>query len=67
MAPVGSSSDWFQRPTQNAITAAVVFHGNNELAAIRLLGQGQSFDEVLSGDTVNSWMQEQSNTFNMES
>ena len=31
MAPAGSSSDWFQRPTQNAITVAVVFHGNNEV------------------------------------
>ena len=63
MAPAGGSSDWFMRPTGDSITAAVVFAGNNEVAAIRILDQGQSFDASLSGGIVNSWVEGHSSLF----
>lgn len=65
MAPAGGSSDWFMRPTGDSITAAVVFAGSNEVAAIRILDQGQSFDVSLSGVVINSWLEEQSSLFRM--
>ena len=65
MAPAGGSSDWFQRPTGDSITAAIVFAGNNEVAAIRVLNQEQSFGESLSGTVVNGWVEQRSSTFNM--
>ncbi|KAK0516020.1 hypothetical protein JMJ35_002054 [Cladonia borealis] len=65
MAPAGGSSDWFMRPTGDSITAAVIFAGSNEVAAIRILDQGQSFDKSLSGSVINSWVQEQSSLFSM--
>ena len=65
MAPAGGSSDWFMRPTSDSITAAVVFAGSNEVAAIRILDQGQSFDVSLSGSAVDSWVEEQSSLFRM--
>ena len=65
MAPAGGSSDWFMRPTDDSITAAVIFAGSNEVAAIRILDQGQSFDVSLSGSVINSWVEEQSSLFRM--
>lgn len=66
MAPAGGSSDWFQRPTGASITAAVVIAGEHEVAAIRVLGEGQSFDRILSEDVVNGWVNEQGSVFKME-
>ncbi|KAL9077769.1 MAG: hypothetical protein Q9161_000141 [Pseudevernia consocians] len=66
MAPAGGSSDWFQRPTTGSITAAVVIAGEHEVAAIRVLGEGQSFDTTLSEDVVNRWVKEQGAVFQME-
>ena len=66
MAPAGGSSDWFQRPTTGSITAAVVIAGEHEVAAIRVLGEGQSFDTTLSEDVVNRWVNEQGAVFQME-
>lgn len=65
MAPAGGSSDWFMRPTSSTITAAVLLAGNNEVAAIRILDQGQTFDDVLSASLINGWVSEQSSMFNM--
>ena len=66
MAPAGGSSDWFQRPTGGSITAAVVIAGEHEVAAIRVLGERQSFDTILSEDMVNGWANEQGAVFKME-
>ena len=67
MAPAGGSSDWFQRPTGKSITAAVVIAGEHEVAAIRVLGEGQLFDTTLSEDVVNGWVNEQQGSvFKME-
>ena len=67
MAPAGGSSDWFQRPTGESITAAVVFAREHEVAAIRVLGEGQLFDTTLSEDVVNGWINEQQGSvFKME-
>lgn len=66
MAPAGGSSDWFQRPTGGSITAAVVITGENEVAAIRILSEGQLFDKTLSVDVVNGWVNEQGSVFKME-
>lgn len=66
MAPAGGSSDWFQRPTGGSITAAVVIAGGHEVAAVRVLGESQSFDTTLSEDVVNGWVNEQGAVFKME-
>ena len=66
MAPAGGSSDWFQRPSSDSIVAAVVIGGNNEVAAIRVLEDGLSFDEILSESTVDDWLEGQSSVFAME-
>lgn len=66
MAPAGGSSDWFRRPTGESITAAVVIAGEHEIAAIRVLAEGQSFDTTLSEDVVNGWVNEQGAVFKME-
>lgn len=65
MAPAGGSSDWFQRPTNASITAAVIVAGEHEVAAIRVLGQDQSFDDVLSGEVVEGWIGEVGSVFEM--
>ncbi|KAF6225341.1 hypothetical protein HO173_012826 [Letharia columbiana] len=66
MAPAGGSSDWFRRPTGGSITAAVVIAGEHEVAAIRVLGDGQSFDTTLNEDVVNGWVNEEGSVFKME-
>lgn len=66
MAPAGGSSDWFQRPTGGSITAAVVIAGEHEVAAIRVLDGGQSFDATLSEDVVSGWVNEAGSVFKME-
>ncbi|KAM0804083.1 putative TOS1-like glycosyl hydrolase-domain-containing protein [Usnea florida] len=65
MAPAGGSSDWFQRPTNASITAAIIIAGEHEVAAIRVLGPGQSFDDVLSGEVVEGWISEVGSVFEM--
>ena len=40
--------------------------GEHEVAAIRVLGEGQSFDRILSEDVVNGWVNEQGSVFKME-
>ncbi|KAL9130502.1 MAG: hypothetical protein Q9217_001322 [Psora testacea] len=60
MAPAGGSSDWFQRPTNETITAAVVFAGKSEVAVIRMLDDGQDFDETLPDQTVDGWIKKTS-------
>ena len=67
MAPAGGSSDWFARPSSDSIIAAVVIAGANEEAAIRVLDEGQSFNEILNGSVVNGWVKEQSSVFALES
>jgi len=67
MAPAGGSSDWFLRPTQTTITAAVVFAGDNEVAAIRVLNGSQGFDAFLEETLVDGWVQEHSSMFKMGS
>lgn len=66
MAPAGGSSDWFQRPTEGSITAAVVITREHKVAAIRVLVEGQSFDTTLGEDLVNGWVNEQGSVFKME-
>ena len=65
MAPAGGSSDWFMRPSGDSIKAAIIFAGSNEVAAIRILEQGQSFDDSLDVSIINGWLKEQSSLFNM--
>ncbi|KAL2041325.1 hypothetical protein N7G274_005707 [Stereocaulon virgatum] len=67
MAPAGGSSDWFLRPMENSVTAAVVFHGSSEVVSIRVLEQGQAFEESLEGSVVDRWVEERSSVFDMAS
>lgn len=67
MAPAGGSSDWFQRPMGGSVTAAVVFHGSSEVVSIRVLEQGQAFEESLEGSVVDGWVEERSTLFDMAS
>ena len=48
MAPAGGSSDYFDRPVNGSIKAAVVFYGRNETAIIQLLDDIVTFDEILT-------------------
>lgn len=54
------------RPTGSTITVAVIFAGNNEVAAIMVLDPGQIFDDKLSASIVNGWMSGPSSTFDVE-
>ncbi|KAL9103223.1 MAG: hypothetical protein Q9163_001710 [Psora crenata] len=58
MAPAGGSSDWFLRPTNETITAAVVFAGTSEVAVIRVLDGEQGFDQALAIAVVDGWIKE---------
>ena len=40
--------------------------GEHEVAAIRVLGESQSFDGTLSEDVVNGWVHEHGSVFKME-
>lgn len=55
MSPAGGSSDYFLRPTEGAITAAVVFTGSREMAHIRILDGHVNFDPVLTADVVDGF------------
>lgn len=58
MAPAGGSSDYFRRPDTSTIKAAVLFHGANQAAHIKILDNGQNFDESLAADVVEAVTQE---------
>lgn len=65
MAPAGGSSDWFLRPSGDSITAAVVIGGINEVAAIRVFNQGQTFEDSLSATLVDEWLNTKGSEFDM--
>lgn len=48
----GGSQDWFERPTSGSLKAAVVLTGNQ----IHVLEVSDSFDSVLSSQTVQNWI-----------
>lgn len=54
MAPAGGSSDYFQRPEKSTVKAAVLFHGANQAAHIKILDSSQKFDESLAADVVQA-------------
>lgn len=62
MAPAGGSSDYFQRPTEGTIKAAVVFTGSNEVAHIQILNDGQGFDEILDAEAVEGFTSQEGNS-----
>ena len=65
MSPAGGSSDWFKRPTEGAITVAVVFSGDDDKAVIRVLDGQIDFGEVLDQKTVQEWIQGPSTVFRL--
>lgn len=50
----GGSADYFSRPTSGSMKAAVVFTGDQ----VHILEVSDSFDSVLSSDTVQGWIDE---------
>lgn len=44
----------------------MVITKEHEVAAIRVLGEGQSFDTTLGEDLVNGWVNEPGSVFKME-
>ncbi|MCJ1266394.1 target of Sbf [Lobaria immixta] len=64
MAPAGGSSDYFNRPTEGTIKAAVIFTGSNEVAHIQILDDGQGFDEVLDAGFVEGFTSQEGNDGN---
>ncbi|KAL8933434.1 MAG: hypothetical protein Q9211_005786 [Gyalolechia sp. 1 TL-2023] len=58
MAPAGGSSDYFQRPKDKTIKAAVLLQGSNESAHIQILDDSQSFDESLASEAVQAMTQD---------
>lgn len=48
MAPAGGSSDYFERPVNGSIKAAVIFYARNETVVIQLLDDIVAFSEVLT-------------------
>lgn len=65
MEPAGGSSDWFRRPTGGSLTAALVVGGHSEVAAIRVLDQGQPFSTKLSGSVIDHWLSTEGSVFKM--
>ncbi|KAL6715778.1 target of Sbf [Lecanora helva] len=63
--PAGGSSNWFQRPVGSSMTAALIIGGMEEVAAIRVLDQDQSFSEQLDKGTVDGWLGMESSVFKM--
>lgn len=64
MAPAGGSSDYFNRPIEGTIKAAVIFTGSNEVAHIQILDDGQGFDEVLDAGFVEGFTSQEGNDGN---
>ena len=61
MALAGGSSDYFERPIEDTIKAAIVFTGAHEVAHIQILEDGQEFDPTLSAKTVAGFTSMESN------
>ena len=55
MAPAGGSSDYFLRPIEGTITAAVVFTGRHEVAHIQILDGRVNFDHILAAHVVDGF------------
>lgn len=66
MAPAGGSSDWFQRPSEDSVKAAVIIGGRKEVAAIRVLVQEQIFAEILEESVINDWLDAEGTSFYMD-
>ena len=66
MVPAGGSSDWFMRPTEEPITAAVVFAGKDQGILLKVLDGEQDFDGSFSKDLVDGWMEGKSSLFKMQ-
>ncbi|KAL8916142.1 MAG: hypothetical protein Q9208_008679 [Pyrenodesmia sp. 3 TL-2023] len=54
MAPAGGSSDYFQRPENHTIKAAVLFMGSNQSARIQILDDNQMFGESLAAEVIDA-------------
>lgn len=66
MAPAGGSSDWFMRPTNDTITAAIVFAGQDQGILVKVLDGQQGFEGSLGKEVVEEWMQGKSSLFKMQ-
>ncbi|KAL8734133.1 MAG: hypothetical protein Q9166_001618 [cf. Caloplaca sp. 2 TL-2023] len=62
MAPAGGSSDYFKRPEQSTIKAAVLFHGDNKAAHIKILDNSQQFDQSLAADVIQAMTKDSGNS-----
>lgn len=58
MLPAGGSSDFFQRPVQQTVKAAIVFTGANETVTIQILDETVSFGKVLTDAYVHQFISE---------
>lgn len=59
MAPAGGCSDYFVRPSQRPITAAVVFSATRGVVSIRILEEAERvFEEVWEESMVEGWLNE---------
>ena len=56
MAPAGGSSDYFERPVNGSIKAAVVFYGKGEKVIIQLLDDIVAFTEVLTPNFIEQFI-----------
>lgn len=56
MAPAGGCSEYFVRPSQGPITAAVVFSGTRGVVSIRILEEEEGFGEGLEEEVVEGWL-----------
>jgi hypothetical protein len=59
MAPAGGCSEYFVRPSEAPLTAAVVFSGTKGVVSIRVLeeGDGAAFGEDLDDQVVEAWLE----------
>lgn len=60
MAPAGGSSDYFQRPENRTIKAAVLFMGSCQSTRIQILDDSQIFGESLAAEVVDAMAQDDS-------
>lgn len=56
MAPAGGCSEYFVRPGQSPVTAAVVFSGKHGVVSIRILEEEEGFGEELNEEVVEGWL-----------
>lgn len=55
---MGGNSDYFERPTANTITVAVVFTGDSGSAHIKVLDAGHSYDKSLGASDIEALCEE---------